>query len=160
MSFGEEARIETLINEAYQEANTMNKEGRVEKKFDNGSSTALYIEGDGNKYTVWHNNGGAPDCNIGDVVSFAYKEVNKGGKTYYNVNGAVAKVAAGAAASAPTPLPSGGSIGRNGAQVGASINQAIQYMEASGTDITLEGVEHFAKDFILMGDRLAKVEAE
>lgn len=134
------------------------KEGRISKKYDNGSSTALMLDGDSNKYTVWHNNGGAPDCSEGDVVSFSYKEVNKGGKTYYNVNGAVAKVSAGAS-SAPTPMPSGAVAGRIGAQVGASINQAIQYMEASGTDFTLEGVEHFAEEFIHMSDRLHKLEA-
>lgn len=99
----------------------------------------------------------------GQTVSFAYETKEVNGKSYTNIKGNVA-VVAGAPASpsagqpspaAPAPYASGHSSERSGVQVGASINQAVNLL---GQGASFDEIENAAKQFLLMGDRLAKYE--
>lgn len=141
----------------------MNKEGVVAKMYDNGNNTGIQLT-DGFTAKAWHNNDGPPACKQGDTISFAYTEKpnpNNPQKPYISVKGAVAVVAGGGGASAPSAAPAPAVImGRNGAQVGASINQALEYMVAAGAEVTIEGLESIAEEFLHMGDRLSKVETK
>lgn len=106
------------------------------------------------KYTCWK----AKDMHgakEGDTVSFLAKETGEyQGKPQYAVEGAVAVQAAGAAPSTPIsaviPVAPPRPKERNGAQVGACINNAI---DAGLTD--LKEIETFAQELLRMGDRLA-----
>lgn len=93
----------------------------------------------------------------GDTVSFSYKTVEKAGKQYNNIDGVVA-IVSGGSISAPTNTGSSPSaprgFERNGAQVGAAINQAITAMPLFGDEPSMDNIEHLAKGFLLMGDRL------
>lgn len=94
---------------------------------------------------------------IGDVVSFAYKSKDVNGKTYHNIEGQVAVVSANTApqGASSQQAPTGTHFERNGAQVGAAINQAIQVQMAIG-DYSFEQIEAAAREFLAMGDRLGK----
>ena len=110
---------------------------------------------DGQRYTQWS----AKDMNRaaeGDHVSFV--AVSKGeynGQPQFDFKGAIAVSAPGAAAAptaaAPTKAPTYVRPNeRNGMQVGACINNAI---DAGLTDP--EAIEEFAEKLLLMGDRLS-----
>lgn len=103
---------------------------------------------------------------VGDVVSFAYIEKPYNGKTYYNLQGNLAVVSKNTAPQGQPQQnntgPSGGTpthFERNGAQVGAAINQAIQLCGISA-NFDMESIETTAKEFLAMGDRLLKFKGE
>lgn len=95
----------------------------------------------------------------GDIVTFAYVEKPYNGKMYYNIQGNLSIVSANTAPQgSPAPAPSSAPAThyeRNGAQVGAAINQAIQLCGISG-NLELDAIESTAKSFLEMGDRLLK----
>lgn len=100
----------------------------------------------------------------GSDVTFSYYTKDYNGKSYNNV-GKSGVAVIGQASQQPTlqtsntPAPIPISSHRNGQQVGASINQAIQW--AGQNNITsLDQVEEFAKQFCKMSDRLSTYEPQ
>jgi len=132
-----------------------NVQGEVTGKFsnDNGSTT-LYV--DKVRYSAFKDFQ-VKGVEKGSIVSFSFTEkpnANKPEDPYRNINGVVAVVGGEAAASAPA---AGGTVtalqprSRNGQQVGACLNLAV---EAMGLE-DMEKVERAAEELLLMGDRLA-----
>lgn len=137
-----------------------NVTGIVKQFYPNNGKPAVMLD-DGNRYGAFKADQ-MEGVQQGSVVSFAYEQSQTNGKTYNNVKGKVAIVAAQAAMT-NTPNPSAASPQqanttghRNGQQVGASINQAIAALPVLGTEPTLDNLEHLAQAFLLMGDRLAQ----